>query len=39
MDELKILAVSKRVSKLLKVGIIEFVKRYGKGKYKFKHKV
>lgn len=36
LDVLKILAVSKRISKLLKAGIMEFVKRYGKGKCKFK---
>lgn len=39
LDVLKILAVSKRISKLLKAGIMEFVKRCGKGKYKFKHKM
>ena len=39
LDVLKILAVSKRISKLLKAGIMEFVKRYGKGKCKFKHKI
>lgn len=39
LDVLKILAVSKRISKLLKAGIMEFVKRCGKGKYKFKHKI
>ncbi len=39
LDVLKILAVSKRISKLLKAGIIEPVTGHGKGKYKFKNEV
>ena len=39
LDVLKILAVSKLISKLLETGIIEPVTGHGKGKYKFKHKV